>query len=180
MNAIDEVAGLLAQRGGDRYGGEAVTQLEHALQCAALAEAAGAAPALVAAALLHDFGHLIHDLGEDAAERGVDDRHEYRALASLAALFPDAVLEPIRLHVQAKRYLCAVSPGYREALSPASKVSLELQGGVFSAEQAAAFAALPFARDAARLRAWDDAAKVPGRPTPPLSHFLPLLERARR
>nr|WP_228021540.1 HD domain-containing protein [Romeria gracilis] len=102
---------LYYQRGQAQYGGEAVSQSEHALQCAFLAEQAGSSAALVTACLLHDLGHLVHHLGEDAAARGIDDRHEYRAMAVLETLFPAAVTAPIQLHVNAKRYLCAVDKG---------------------------------------------------------------------
>lgn len=166
----------LTERGHEQYGPEAVSQLEHALQCAALAEQAGSEPALIAAALLHDLGHLLHDLGEDAAERGIDDRHEYRAMGLLQQLFGSAVAEPVRLHVEAKRYLCAVQTDYWASLSPASQTSLELQGGVFSAEEAQDFIQQPHAQNAARLRAWDDLAKNPDQSTPSLAHFIPVLQ----
>ena len=161
--------------GNAQYGREAVSQLEHALQCATLAETADRSPEFITACLLHDVGHLIHDLGEDAADRGMDDRHEYRAMPLLQTLFHPAVTEPIRLHVEAKRYLCAVDPIYWDTLSPASKRSLELQGGIFSPETAAAFIAQPYARDAVQLRIWDDRAKVPHLPTPTLDHFIPIV-----
>jgi predicted HD phosphohydrolase len=125
--------------------------------------------------LLHDLGHLLHNLGEDVADRGLDDRHEYRAMPLLQTLFKPSVTEPIRLHVDAKRYLCAVDSTYWEALSPASKRSLELQGGIFSPEAAAAFIAQPYAADAVQLRIWDDRAKVANLSTPNLEHFTPIL-----
>ncbi|MBD0337588.1 MAG: HD domain-containing protein [Cyanobacteria bacterium Co-bin13] len=165
----------LATQGHAQYGSEAVSQLQHALQCAALAEAANRSPDLITACLLHDIGHLLHNLGETVAERGVDDRHEYRAMPVLETLFNPAVTEPIRLHVAAKRYLCAVNPIYWEGLSPASKLSLELQGGVYSPEEAAAFIRQPYAKEAVQLRIWDDRAKVPNLKTPDLSHFEPIL-----
>jgi predicted HD phosphohydrolase len=130
--------------------------------------------------LLHDLGHLVHDLGADAAERGIDDRHEYRAMPWLRSLFGPAVTEPIRLHVEAKRYLCATDAAYWEALSPASQRSLTLQGGIYSPDAAAAFIQQPYAADAARLRRWDDRAKVPQQPTPDLQHFAPILAGLRR
>lgn len=109
INSIFEV---LSTKGHEQYGTEAVSQLEHALQCATLAKTSNATPELITASLLHDFGHLVHNLGEDAAERGIDDRHEYRALGYLKTIFSDAVIEPIRMHVNAKRYLCAVNKDY--------------------------------------------------------------------
>lgn len=164
---------LLAQRGSGAYLGEAVTQREHALQAAQLAEQAGAAPALIVAALLHDIGHILGP-GDDGLPPN-DDQHEVAAARWLAQWFPSEVTEPIRLHVAAKRYLCATRPGYREQLSPASQHSLRLQGGTYTPEEAAAFAAGPHAEAAALLRLWDDAAKIPGLATPDLEHYRPLL-----
>ena len=129
MLTFADIEHLFATRGGEQYSGEPVTQLEHALQCALLAEQQGADDALVAAALLHDLGHLLHDLGETPTLRGVDDVHQYRAIPFLRGLFAEPVLGAIRLHVDAKRYLCATRPGYLAALSDDSKRSLALQGG---------------------------------------------------
>jgi len=172
---------MLFERLGHRaYSGEPVTQLEHALQSAALAQADGAAEPLVAAALLHDIGHLVNDLGESPSERGIDDLHQFHGAKCLRPLFDRDVTEPIRLHVQAKRFLCAVRPGYLEVLSPDSQRSLRLQGGVYSAAQAEAFGQTAFAADAVRLRLWDDTAKVAGLATPALSNYLPLLARCAR
>ena len=177
MLSLHDIETVFARRGAEQYSGEPVTQLEHALQSAALAEAEGADDELVTAALLHDLGHLLQDLGETPSLRGVDDVHQYAALPFLRGLFGERVLGGIRLHVDAKRYLCATRPEYHDALSEDSKRSLKLQGGVFDAAQAQAFIAQPGAPDAVRLRLWDDRAKVAGLPTPPLSHFL---DRARR
>jgi phosphonate degradation associated HDIG domain protein len=175
MNPIDQIYERFDRHGGNEYGGERVRQLEHALQCAALAEAEGAEATLISAALLHDIGHLIHDLGDSPAARGIDDRHELRGREWLARWFGEAVTEPVRLHVDAKRYLTATDPGYFATLSTGSVRSLELQGGRFSAELAAGFIGLPHARDAVRLRRWDEGAKVPGKTTPGLAHFRPYL-----
>jgi phosphonate degradation associated HDIG domain protein len=177
MLSIDDIETVFARRGDEQYSGEPVTQLEHALQSAALAEGEGADDELVTAALLHDLGHLLQDLGESPTLRGVDDVHQYAALPFLRGLFGERVLGGIRLHVDAKRYLCATRAEYHDALSEDSKRSLKLQGGVFDAAQAQAFIAQPGAPDAVRLRLWDDQAKVAGLPTPPLTHYL---ERARR
>ncbi|MEO5670355.1 MAG: phosphonate degradation HD-domain oxygenase [Ramlibacter sp.] len=177
MLSLDDIAQLFASRGGEQYAGEAVTQLEHALQCAQLAEQQDADDVLVTAALLHDLGHLLHDLGETPSLQGIDDIHQYRALPFLRGLLVDAVLDPIKLHVDAKRYLCATRPGYFAALSDDSKRSLGLQGGIFNEGQAQAFMAQNGAADAVRLRVWDDLAKAAGLPTPPLAHYL---ERAAR
>ena len=174
---LGDIEQLFATRGGEQYSGEPVTQLEHALQCAMLAENGNADDALVTAALLHDLGHLLHDLGATPTLQGVDDVHQYRALPFLRGLFGDAVLDPIKLHVDAKRYLCATRADYFAGLSDDSRRSLALQGGIFSASQADSFIRLPGADAAVRLRVWDDLAKEDGLDTPPLSHFL---DRARR
>src|ERR1700693_3295728 len=177
---IADICALFEAKGSRMYSGEPVTQLEHALQSAALAESAGADAALVTAALLHDLGHLLNDQGETPTARGVDDVHQYVALPFLRPLFGDAVLEPIRLHVDAKRYLCATRPGYRDALSEDSKRSLALQGGTFSAADAAEFIARPGAERAVELRLWDDAAKLAGQRTPALAHFSAIMATAAR
>lgn len=171
MTAVDEIRTLLEGGGGRQYGGERVTQLAHALQCATAAEVAGAPAHLVVAALLHDVGHLVHGLGPRPAEHGVDDRHEERGAASLERWLGPEVTGPVRLHVDAKRYLCAVEPGYFGGLSPASVRSLELQGGLFDAASAAIFIDAPYAADAVRLRRWDEAAKIAGVATPDIAHF---------
>jgi [1-hydroxy-2-(trimethylamino)ethyl]phosphonate dioxygenase len=175
---IEQLLNLMATQGGRQYGGEAVSQREHALQAAFLAETEGAPASLVAAALLHDIGHMLHKEGDDAAARGVDDRHEALGGKQLRRLFGPAVSEPVRLHVDAKRYLCTSDAGYFATLSPASVRSLALQGGPFSAAEAADFIARPYAADAVRVRRWDEAAKVAGRATPPLAHFRRHIEAA--
>jgi len=177
---VTEILSLFQTKGDRAYEGEGVSQLEHALQSAHLAEHDGAAPELVCAALLHDIGHLINDRGETPTLRGEDDLHQYMALPFLRPAFPEAVLGAIRLHVDAKRYLCAIRPGYREALSEDSKRSLALQGGVFAPAQAERFIRQPFAADAVKVRLWDDAAKVPGLPTPGLAHFEAILRTVAR
>lgn len=177
MLSIADIEALFARRGASQYSGEPVTQLDHALQTAQLAEESEAGDALVTACLLHDLGHLLNDLGETPSLRGIDDTHQYVALPFLRGLFADAVLDSIRLHVDAKRYLCQANPGYLARLSDDSKRSLALQGGVFSAEQAAVFIAQPGARDAVMLRQWDDLAKQADLATPSLAHFLARAER---
>ena len=177
--SLAEIVGLYESRGAAQYGSEAVSQQEHALQCAALAERAQAAPELVAAAFLHDLGHLLAERPHENG-REVDDVHQYLAIPFLRGAFPEGVLEPMRLHVDAKRYLCRAVPEYWQGLSPASKHSLELQGGVFSAADAERFLARPHARDAVALRRWDDLAKMPGAPTPGLAHYAQLLARVAR
>lgn len=167
---IDDIFQGMLTRGHAMYGGEAVTQLQHALQCAVLARQAGASAGLVTAALLHDYGHLVAD-DEGMAERGVDMMHEEVAADHLARWFGPAVTEPIRMHVAAKRYLCAVDPDYLAGLSPASLASLEVQGGPFTAAEAASFVERAYATDAVRLRIWDDLAKDVEAPTPPIEDF---------
>ena len=180
---IDRIELAFRRFGGRSYEGarrESVSALEHALQCARLAGDARAAPALVAAAFLHDIGHFLSaDSADPAAADDVDDRHEQQGALVLRAHFPAAVTEPVRLHVAAKRYLTAVEPSYPAGLSPASVHSLARQGGPMSAAEIAGFEALPHADDAVRLRLWDDQAKVPGRATPTLDHCLGMLGRLR-
>jgi len=180
VNRIDEIIQVFETRGDEAYFGEPVSQKEHALQAAHFAEKEGASDALVVAALLHDVGHLIHGLGEDAADRGLDARHEDAGHEWLAGLYGPEVTEPIRLHVAAKRYLCAVDRGYLERLSPASVQSLELQGGPFDAGEVREFEAHPQYREAVRLRMWDDLAKVPGMEVPGLEHYRVRLEAVAR
>ncbi len=177
MLSLNDIELLFARHGASQYAGEHVTQLEHALQTAHLAEQSGADDALVTACLLHDLGHLLNDQGETPSLRGIDDTHQYFALPFLRGLFPDAVLDAIKLHVDAKRYLCQANAGYFARLSDDSKRSLALQGGVFGAEQAAAFLGQSGARDAVLLRQWDDLAKQADLATPSLVHFLGRAER---
>jgi phosphonate degradation associated HDIG domain protein len=174
---VDRVFELLATGGGAAYFGEPVTVLEHSLQAAWFVQRSGsdASPALVAAALLHDLGHLMHSEGEDVAQRGLDTRHEELAAAALAGHLPDSVLDPIRMHVAAKRYLCFAEPDYLAGLSPASLESLALQGGPMTAPEAEEYLALPHAREALTLRRADDSAKVPGMPVPDLETYRPLV-----
>jgi gamma-butyrobetaine dioxygenase len=180
VNVIDEIFRVFRDYGSSQYLGEPVSMTEHMLQAAYAAEREGASPRLVAAALLHDYGHFIHDLPEDAAERGIDTQHEEVAHAFLSEHFGPEIAEPIRLHVAAKRYLCATDPSYLDELSPASVHSLALQGGPYSPAEVAEFETSPFASDAVRLRRWDDVGKVAGLETPDLEHYRPVLEAALR
>ena len=172
MLSIADIEHLFARHGAEQYSGEPVSQLEHALQTAHLAEQSDAGDELVTACLLHDLGHLLNEQGETPTLRGIDDTHQYFALPFLRGLFPASVLDAIRLHVDAKRYLCCVNAGYWAKLSDDSKRSLALQGGTFSEAEAAAFIAQSGARDAVMLRQWDDLAKQAGLATPRLGHFL--------
>ena len=180
MAPLDEIRELFEGGGGRQYGGDRVTQFAHALQCAAAAEAEGAPAPLIAASLLHDVGHLVHELGPRPADRGIDDRHEERGAAFLARWFGLEVTEPVRLHVDAKRYLCSVEPPYFKSLSPASVRSLALQGGPFDASAAFTFIERPHAEDAVRLRRWDELAKIAGLETPDIAHFAGALRAALR
>lgn len=180
MRFVEDILDLFARRGAAAYHGEAVSQEEHALQAADLAGREGAPDALVVAALLHDVGHLLDGQDEDLADRGIDGHHEEAGCAWLGRHFGPEVTEPIRLHVAAKRYLCAVDPAYLDGLSPASRLSLKLQGGPMGPAEIAAFEANPYFRDAVRLRHWDDAAKVPGLPVPGPSHYRDRLEAMTR
>lgn len=174
---LSQIQHLLELRGQQQYGMEAISQLEHALQCAQLSEQAGETSETVAACLLHDLGHLLAAERDGLAEHNTaeDDLHQYMALPFLRGLFSDAVLEPIRLHVDAKRYLCLIDRNYHNTLSPASQHSLNLQGGVFGETEASEFIAQPFAAEAVRLRRYDDLAKVPEKNTPALHHYLEIL-----
>ncbi|CAB3669671.1 MAG: phosphonate degradation HD-domain oxygenase [Paraburkholderia graminis] len=178
--SVSDIRSLFEQYGGIAYSGEPVTQLQHALQSGVLAEEAGANDELVAAAFLHDLGHLLNLQGATPTERGIDDLHQYFALPFLRAVLPDAVLEPIRLHVDAKRCLCAIDDAYFDQLSADSVRSLQLQGGIFSRDEAEAFLEKPYAQDALRLRKWDDRAKEENRATPDIDHYLAVVERVMR
>lgn len=177
---IAEILQLFERRGREMYSGEPVTQTEHALQTAWQAEQNRAGAALVTASLLHDVGHLLHDLGEDCADEGIDDEHEALGAAWLAERFGPDVVEPVRLHVAAKRYRCAMDADYHSRLSDASRLSLRLQGGPFTPQQARKFEAHPYFDAAVRLRQWDEAAKIPGLSTPPLEHFAEFAREAVR
>jgi phosphonate degradation associated HDIG domain protein len=176
FDAPEEVIELLTTHGGESYFGEPVTVLEHCLEAAHFAREANSPPTLIVAALLHDVGHLLHQESEDVAEHGIDMRHEELADQLLSAHLPASVTEPIRLHVAAKRYLCFADAAYLEALSPSSVLSLGLQGGLMSSDEAAAFLASPYAQEAIALRHWDDEAKIPALPVPSADSYLPLLK----
>ena len=171
---IDRVFDQFLAHGHKTYG-ESVTELEHALQCATFAVRDGKPNHLVAACLLHDYGHLCHDLGEDIALQGLDAHHEELGAALLSKWFPPAVVEPGRLHVAAKRYLCTVDEAYRRDLSAASERSLALQGGLMTDEEQMAFELEPYFPAALQLRRYDDMGKVPGMRTPPLEAFRETL-----
>jgi phosphonate degradation associated HDIG domain protein len=177
LRSVDDVVSLYEQWGPTLYD-DLVSQLEHALQCAAFANAEGADDTLVAASLLHDIGHLI-ELRRSNGSMGdltLDRRHEATAVRALAGLFPTAVTAPIALHVDAKRYLCAVDSTYTSLLSEGSVRSLATQGGPMDDTEIARFEALPAHRAACDLRRWDDLGKVEGLDVAPLHDYLGLLQ----
>lgn len=181
MTNEDPVAFLLRlfrENGDAAYIGEPVSQMEHALQTAWIAERAGAGISLLVAALLHDVGHLLHDLPESCAEAGIDDAHEILGASWIDQHFGPEIAEPVRLHVDAKRFLCAIDRAYLELLSEASLRSLTLQGGPLTPNETARFRMHPHAEAAVALRRFDEQAKVAGLTTPALEHFRPHLEAA--
>jgi len=169
---LELIESLLTLKADGQYGLSAINQRQHALQAAWLAERHGLPAAQIAAALLHDIGHMVHDLGENPAAEGIDDRHEEAGHAFLTQWFGPAVTEPVRLHVAAKRYLCATEVDYFAKLSKDSVLSLGLQGGPMSAAEVAAFEAVPEYRAAVQLRRFDEQAKQRDLATPPVSHFM--------
>jgi len=172
---VELILQLFREHGDSQYGFEAVSQLEHGLQTAALALQAGASEELVAAALLHDIGHLLHNLPEDAPDQGIDDRHEDMGGNWLAGRFCNEAVTAVRLHVPAKRYLCTIDSSYHDELSAPSRQSLILQGGPMTPTEVAKFEAHPCHRQSVQLRRWDDLAKEPGATTPTLEFFRPHL-----
>lgn len=180
MSICDEIFALFDRRGSGAYFGEAVSMREHALQAAHFARLARAPDELVVAALLHDVGHLVEDVPDDLADWKTDARHEDVGAAWLSRHFGPAVCDPVRLHVPAKRYLCATQPAYLAKLSPASVHTLALQGGPMSPAEVAAFEREPYFRDAVRVRWWDDAGKVAGLATAPLEDYRRLVDAAVR
>jgi len=166
----DALVGLFEERGDEKYS-EAVTQIEHATQCAGCAIEEGAGEATVLAAFLHDIGHLLVNERDDDGEVRADFHHENVGARFLANWFDDAVTMPVQLHVSAKRYLCAVEPSYHDELSSASVHSLTLQGGPMSDDEVIAFAALPHLDAAVSLRRWDEQAKVEGAAAPSLDEM---------
>ena len=174
-----ELLDIFVGRATRRYGLSEINQLQHALQCAAHAEADGAPPATVLASLLHDVGHMIHGLGDNPVGRGIDDVHEQLGADWLAERFGPEVSEPVRLHVAAKRYLCTVESDYFGKLAPDSVRSLKLQGGLMSGEELEAFRAHPQHEEAVRVRRFDEMAKDPRASTPDFDHYLRHVEACR-
>ena len=174
---VEFIADIFARRGADSYLGEEVTMSEHMLQGAQLAEQAGADDALVAAALLHDIGHYTNEFPEDALDRGINNYHDSAGAAVLKAFFPATVVDCVRHHVAAKRYLCATDPAYHDRLSAASIHTLNLQGGPMNADEVAAFKTQADLDAIVQVRLWDDEGKVAGVSTPEFSYYAPLLQR---
>lgn len=173
---IEKMISVFAERGSRHYG-ENVSELEQALQAAEFARMYGEPESLVLACLLHDYGHMLHDLGEEIAQQGVDARHEELGARLLAGSFPEEILEPIRQHVASKRYLCWKDPSYLAGLSESSKLSFQLQGGPMTNEEASEFEANPHFESCLRLRRYDDMGKVPGMTTATLESYVPIIER---
>ena len=180
MSVVDEIFARLPRVREAAYLGEPVSLAEHMLQTAFAAERDGAPTTLVAAALLHDYGHLIHDLPEDAADHGLDTHHEDVGLRVPGTHFGPEVVEPVRLHVAAKRYLCAVDPSTSRRCRPPRSTASSSRADRTTPGEVAAFEASPFAADAVRLRRYDDIGKVAGADTPDLEHYRPALEAALR
>jgi phosphonate degradation associated HDIG domain protein len=174
---IPFIGDIFKRRGAESYLGEAVTMSEHMLQSAFFAERDGASEELVAAALLHDIGHYTNEFGEDYIDRSIDNFHDEAGARVLEGYFPPLVVACVRLHVAAKRFLCATDPTYFDRLSPASLATLKLQGGPMSNAEVSEFRANPFQRQAVQVRLWDETGKVPGMKTPPFDYYVPLLQR---
>jgi phosphonate degradation associated HDIG domain protein len=177
MTVAEEIFAIFAERGCAAYFGESISMSEHALQAAYFAKAAAAPPSLVVAALLHDIGHLVEDVPANLADWTTDAGHERIGAHWLARRFSLEVVEPVRLHVPAKRYLCATDEGYVAKLSDASVATLKLQGGPMSAHEVARFEAEAFHEDAVRVRRWDDQGKIAGLVTPDLAGYREMIER---
>jgi phosphonate degradation associated HDIG domain protein len=176
MNVAAEILAIFQKHGSSEYFGESVSMTEHALQAAYFAQADAAPPSLILAALLHDLGHLIDDAPSDISDWTTDAHHERVGGIWLARRFGPEVSEPVRLHVPAKRYLLSVDPEYFARLSPASVVTLKLQGGPMAAHEVEKFEAERFHKQAVRVRRWDDQGKVAGLKTPGLSEYRSLIE----
>jgi len=176
VSVAQQILALYERRGSEAYFGEPVSMTEHGLQAAYFAREQGAAAPLILAALLHDIGHLLEDVPADIADWTTDAHHEQVGGAWLARRFGPAVSEPVRLHVPAKRYLCATDPRYFAKLSPASVHTLELQGGPMTVNEVARFESEPHFREAVLVRRCDDLGKVAGLATPRLEDYIALIE----
>ena len=166
---------LFPRRGAEEYMGEPLSMAQHMEQTAACAVAGNASNELIVAALLHDIGHFVGDFPIDALENGIDNDHENVAAEFLAPYFPQSVTEPIRLHVPAKKYLCATDKNYFDQLSDASKQTLVVQGGIMNSEEVKQFETNRYYREAVQLRKYDDNGKVANKTIHPIIHYQSLL-----
>jgi phosphonate degradation associated HDIG domain protein len=180
MTVSDEILAIFNDRGSSLYFGESVSMIEHGLQAAYFAQQDSAPAALIVAALLHDIGHLVDEVPDDIADWKSDAHHEWVGGRWLAKRFGPAVSEPVRLHVPAKRYLLATDAEYFAKLSPASVITLKLQGGPMAAHEVAEFEAEPFHQQAVRVRRWDDQGKVAGLNTPATGDYRALIDTLAR
>ena len=176
LSPVDQILSVFLNY-GDRHYGEHVSELQHALQTAEFARQFGEADDVVLSCLLHDYGHMLHDLGENIAQHGIDAKHEELGVELLKGMFPDAILEPIRQHVAAKRYLCWKIPAYADGLSESSQLSLQLQGGPMNDDEAQQFESNPHYESCVKVRRYDDMGKVPDMPTAELESYRPLIEK---
>ena len=168
---------LFESNGAADYLGEPVTLAEHMLQGAAIAEKRGLADSVIVAALLHDIGHLESPRGTFSMDDNHDRVHEEAGADFLQPYLPAAVVDCVRLHVAAKRYLCATRPDYLRCLSDASIHSLQLQGGPMGDDEVTAFAREPNLEAILQVRYLDDSGKRQDMQTPPVTRFLPLVRR---
>ncbi len=173
---VDHIEDVFRRRGAESYLGEQVTMAQHMLQTAQCAEQAGANNSQIVAALLHDIGHYKNEIPETSLAKGVDNFHEEAGANFLEDYFPLSVVEPIRQHVAAKRYLCAVNSDYFERLSPASVHTLNLQGGPMNTEEVEEFEKNDYLVQCIQLRYCDEDGKDPERKHPPFSYYRPLIE----
>lgn len=171
------LADIFERRGGEEYLGEPVTMAEHMLQGAHLAEQAGESETIITAALLHDIGHFTSEFGMFSMDDTHDRHHEEAGASVLAGFFPSVVIDCVRHHVAAKRYLCAVDPDYFGKLSDASVHSLNLQGGPMESGEVEAFERNPNLADIVKVRHFDDAGKRPDMEIPGFSHYAPMVQR---
>lgn len=175
---VNELFSFMQAKGQGNYGEPEVTQIQHALQSAKLAQDRGLTAAEITAALFHDIGHLVDDSIPDDEFQAIDRFHELIGSKIMSRRFGEDVTEPLRLHVSAKRYLCAVNAEYHDTLSEASKTSLELQGGAFDENETKEFEANRYYKSAVSLRRIDDLAKVPNLESPGFETYREVVKRA--